>query len=595
MSLAAAIRREYVYLSHIVRTLWMLRRLKPHATRTIVDIVEDQARRRPHAPALIYQDSQLSYARMNGRANAYAHWAIGRGLGQGDCVALLMENRPDFICAWLGLFKAGVQAALINTNLMGEGLAHSIALCGARHVIVGAELADHVRSATFADPPQAWVQDGDADGMNGLDAALDAAGEAPVPRSARAGVTLQDRAFFIYTSGTTGLPKAANFTHMRMLFMMYGFVGALSPRASDRIYNPLPLYHSTGGVCAVGLAFLRGGALIIKRKFSVHEFWSDIHHYQATIFEYIGELCRYLLNQPESPLEKGHQVRVITGNGLRPEIWREFQARFAIPRIVEFYGATEGNVSMLNYDGTVGSVGRVPNYLQWLLPTRVMRFDVESEMPVRGDDGLCIECGPDEVGETVGRISARAGRGFEGYSGNKTASERKVLRDVMQKGDAWFRTGDLMRRDEHGYFYFVDRIGDTFRWKGENVATGEVSGALGAVPGVREANVYGMKVPGVDGRAGMAAIVVDGDFDMGALPAHLAQRLPHYAWPIFLRLSPAIDVTGTFKQRKVDLVKDGFDPAAIADPIYWLDPDKGGYEILTAARYADICEGRVKL
>jgi fatty-acyl-CoA synthase len=594
MSLAAAIRREYVYLSHIVRTLWLLRRVKPHSTRTIVDIVEAQARRHPRNVALVWQDSEMTYAQMDRRANAYAHWAMARGIRQGDCVALLMENRPDYVCAWLGLFKAGAQVALINTNLMGEGLAHSIAISGARHVIAGAELAAQVGAAPFADPPAIWVQGGGAEGHHDLDAALASMPDTAPGKTPRRGVTLKDRAFFIYTSGTTGLPKAANFTHMRMLFMMSGFVGALGPRQSDRIYNPLPLYHSTGGVCAVGLAFLCGGALILKRKFSVHEFWPDIHKYRATMFEYIGELCRYLLNQPESPLEKGHAVRAITGNGLRPEIWRQFQERFAIPRIVEFYGATEGNVSMLNYDGTVGSVGRVPEYLQWLLPTRVLRFDVEKEVPVRGEDGLCVECDPDEVGEAVGRISARAGRGFEGYS-DKKAGEKKVLRDVMRRGDAWFRTGDLMRRDAHGYFYFVDRVGDTFRWKGENVATGEVSEALAAVQGIREANVYGVAVPGVEGRAGMAAIVVDGDFDMAALPAHLAARLPHYARPIFLRLSPAIDVTGTFKQRKVDLVKDGFDPSAIADPIYWLDPATGAYEPLTPQLYADICEGRMKL
>jgi fatty-acyl-CoA synthase len=594
MNLATALRREYVYLSHIVRTLWMLRRLKPHSSRTIVDVVEDQVRRRPNNVALIWQDSQMTYAQLDARANAYAHWAMANGIGVGDCVALLMENRPDYICAWLGVFKAGAQVALINTNLMGEGLAHSIAISGARHMIVGAELADQIRTAPFGEPPVLWAQGGRAQGLADMDAALAGAPITPPGRKARAGVTLKDRAFFIYTSGTTGMPKAANFTHMRMLFMMSGFVGALLPRETDRIYNPLPLYHSTGGVCAVGLAFLSGGALILKRKFSVHEFWPDIHRYRATMFEYIGELCRYLLNQPESPLEKGHAVRVITGNGLRPEIWRQFQDRFAIPRIVEFYGATEGNVSMLNYDGTVGAVGRVPEYLQWLLPTRVVRFDVEKEMPVRGPDGLCIECDPDEVGEAVGRISARAGRGFEGYS-DKKASQKKVLHDVVRKGDAWFRTGDLMRRDQHGYFYFVDRIGDTYRWKGENVATGEVSEALAAVTGIREANVYGVFVPGVDGRAGMAAIVVDGDFDIDALPAHLATRLPYYARPIFLRLSPAIDVTGTFKQRKVDLVKQGFDPGAIADPVFWLDPATGAYEPLTPQRHDDIVNGRVKL
>jgi fatty-acyl-CoA synthase len=341
------------------------------------------------------------------------------------------------------------------------------------------------------------------------------------------------------------------------------------------------------------MAFFLGGALILKRKFSVHEFWSDIHKYDATIFEYIGELCRYLLNAPPSPLEKGHKIRAITGNGLRPEIWREFQQRFAIPRIVEFYGATEGNVSMLNYDGTVGAVGRTPEYLEWLLPSRVVRFDVEKEMPVRGPDGLCIECVPGEVGETIGGISTRAGREFEGYT-NRAESEKKMLRDVFRKGDLWFRTGDLMRRDAHGYFYFVDRIGDTFRWKGENVSTGEVGEALAAVPGILEANVYGVSVVGAEGRAGMAALVVNGDFNLDELPVRLKNRLAPYARPIFLRLSPRIDVTGTFKQRKVDLVREGFDPAAIADPVYFLDPDTGKYERLTPERYADIVAGRVK-
>ena len=244
--------------------------------------------------------------------------------------------------------------ALINTNLQGAALAHSVSISGAQHAIVGAELAANFAAAPFEVPPALWVE-----GESGnLSLALAAASDASPGKAARAGVTLKDRAFFIYTSGTTGLPKAANFSHMRMLFMMSGFVGGLRPRASDRIYDPLPLYHSTGGVCAVGLAFFAGGALILKRKFSVHEFWGDVHKYRATMFEYIGELCRYLLNAPPSPLERGHKLRAITGNGLRPEIWREFQERFAIPRIVEFYGATEGNVSMLNYDGTVGAVGR---------------------------------------------------------------------------------------------------------------------------------------------------------------------------------------------------------------------------------------------
>jgi fatty-acyl-CoA synthase len=570
MGLFAEIRREFIYLWHVGLTLWMLRLVKPNSTRTIVDIVEQRAARHPDNPALYCQDRMLTYAQMDARANRYANWALAQGIGRGVCVALLMENRPDFICAWLGMFKVGAQVALINTNLTGAALAHSIALSGASHAIVGTELAENFAAAGFDTPPQFWVEGGlnpPVSGARDLSAALEAASPVSPGKAARQGVTCKDRAFFIYTSGTTGLPKAANFSHMRMLFMMSGFVGALRPRQSDRIYDPLPLYHSTGGVCAVGLAFFSGGALILRRKFSVHEFWSDIHKYDATMFEYIGELCRYLLNAPPNPHERGHHIRAITGNGLRPEIWREFQERFAIPRIVEFYGATEGNVSMLNYDGAVGAVGRVPDYIQSLLPTRVVRFDVETERAVRGPDGLCIECPPDEVGEAVGGISGDAGRSFEGYT-NKADSERKILRDV-------FRPGDV-------------------RFKGENVATSEVGEVLAAVPGIREANVYGVAVPGVDGRAGMAMLVVDENFAMDGLAAYLKTRLAPYARPIFLRLSPQIAVTGTFKQRKVELVREGFDPGSIPDPLYYLDPATGGYEPLTAERYGDIAQGRIK-
>jgi fatty-acyl-CoA synthase len=596
MTLAAAIRREAVYLSHIVRTLLLLARIKPNSTRTIVDIVEAQARTTPNAPVIHYLDQVMTYGALDARANAYGHWALSQGLKRGDCVALFMENRPDFLCCWLGLFKAGLCVALINTNQRGQALAHSIEIAGARHLIAGAELAaavDEARSL-FASPPAFWSQNGHHDGMADLDAALAASPVMPLGREPREGVVAKDRAFFIYTSGTTGLPKAANFSHMRMLFMMSGFVGALTPKPSDRVYNPLPLYHATGGVCAVGIALLSGASVILKRKFSLGEFWSDIHKYDATIFAYIGELCRWLLNAPPGPHERDHHIRAITGNGLRPEIWKQFQDRFAIPRIVEFYGATEGNVSMLNYDGTLGSVGRVPNYLEWLLPTRVVRFDVEREMPVRGPDGLCVECGPDEAGEAVGRLAMRAGRNFEGYT-KKADTEKKILHDVFAKGDAWFRTGDLMRRDEHGYFYFVDRVGDTFRWKGENVATSEVAQALTSIPGIRETNIYGVNVPGHDGRAGMAALVVDGSFDITGLGDRLHSQLAAYARPVFLRLQPEIEVTGTFKQRKVDLVREGFDPSAIADPLYWYDPDTERYERLDSTSYAAISENRIKL
>ncbi|HEY0107824.1 MAG TPA: long-chain-acyl-CoA synthetase [Rhizomicrobium sp.] len=596
MGLFGALSREATYISAIARTLLSLRGVTPQSPHTVVDIVEAQARATPHNIAFHYLDRTMSYAALDAHANRVARWAHANGIGRGDAVALLMENRPEYVATWLGLLKAGAVAALINTNLRGAPLAHSIAIAGAKHAIVGAELC-----ATFAEAqsqiapaPVAWSAGGASAGMEDFDAALAALSGDAVGPDLRAGVACKDKAFYIYTSGTTGLPKASNFTHLRMLFMMHGFASGLNARASDRMYNVLPLYHTAGGVCAIGPAFLTGGSVVIKRKFSVHEFWDDVHRYDATMFQYIGELCRYLLNAPVSAHERDHSIRVITGNGLRPEIWRNFQDRFAIPKIIEFYGATEGNVSMLNYDGTVGAVGRVPSYMRGIVATRVVKFDVEKEEPVRGPDGFCVECADNEVGETIGRIADEPGKTFDGYT-KAADTQKKILRDVFEKNDAWFRTGDLMRRDAGGYFYFVDRIGDTFRWKGENVATSEVAEALGVVPGIREANVYGVQVPGADGRAGMAALVTGAGFDVSKLPAALAGNLAPYARPVFLRLLPQLEITGTFKQRKVELVKDGFDPGTIRDPLYWLDPASGAYEPLTAEAVDAIATGRVKL
>ncbi len=594
MKLFESLKREYIYIRCLARTMYRMRRVKPDATHIIVDIVEEHAARRPANIAILYQDRTVSYRALDEGANRYAHWAMAQGVKRGDVVALLMENRPEYLMAWLGLHKLGAVAALINTNLMGPALAHCITVAGARHVIVGAELGEtYADAAPLLDPaPIAWATGGPVLGARDLDAQLAVASPAGIDKSVRAGLTCKDKAFYIYTSGTTGLPKAANFSHLRMLFMMYGFAGALNANARDRVYCPLPLYHATGGICAVGIALTAGGALIIRRKFSAHEFWDDCRTYRATLFQYIGELCRYLLNAPPQARDGEHSIRAISGNGLRPEIWPSFQKRFAIPRIVEFYGATEGNVSMLNYDGTVGAVGRVPRYMRGLFPTRLVRFDIAQEMPVRGADGFCIECAPGEAGEAVGRISEGPGRGFEGYT-RSADTEKKILRDAFEKGDAWFRTGDLLRRDEHNYFYFVDRIGDTFRWKGENVATSEVTEALGVVPGIQEVNVYGVSVPGAEGRAGMASLVTVPGFDPAKLGGKIS--LAAFARPVFIRLRPELEITGTFKLKKADLVKDGFDPGRIDDPLYWYNPATARYEPLTGQVYAGIVAGRVKL
>jgi fatty-acyl-CoA synthase len=595
LTLIASLKREAIYINAIARTLRAMRAVTPDATRTIADIIEEFARDKPHNIAVLYQDQVITYRALNEGANRYAHWARGLGIRRGDVAALLMENRPEFLMAWLGLIKLGGVVALINTNLRGAPLAHSFAVTSPKLAIVGAELAQPYRDAEplLEAKPLPWSAGARVAGYEDLDAALAAQPTTNPDMAWRDGLTLKDRAFYIYTSGTTGLPKAANISHMRMFFMMVGFSGALGAKESDRIYDVLPLYHSAGGIAALGPAFLNGGSVVIRRKFSVQEFWEYCFHYKPTFFQYIGELCRYLLNAPPGAHERDHQLRAIIGNGLRPEIWARFQERFAIPKIVEFYGATEGNVSFLNYDGNAGAVGRLPGYMKRIVKSRIVRFDVAREMPVRGADGFCIECADDEVGEGLGQIHEEAGRNFEGYT-RAADTQKKILRDVFEKGDSWFRTGDLLRRDKHGYIYFVDRIGDTFRWKGENVATSEVAEALGVVPGVKEANVYGVAIPGMDGRAGMAALVTDNAFDVRSLATDLARNLASYARPVFIRLQPEIEITGTFKQRKVDLVAEGFDPERIAVPLYWLNPASGTYEPLDADAYRAIVSGAVR-
>jgi fatty-acyl-CoA synthase len=313
------------------------------------------------------------------------------------------------------------------------------------------------------------------------------------------------------------------------------------------------------------------------------------------MFVYIGELCRYLVNAEPHPEERNHKLRMAFGNGLRGDVWAEMVERFAIPEVLEFYGATEGNVSMFNFDNTVGAIGRIPKWLKKRVNARIVQFDIESEQPIRSMNGLCIECGPGQVGECIGKIDAGDPRtSFTGYA-DKAATEKKVLHDVFEKGDAWFRTGDLMRQDADGYIYFVDRIGDTFRWKGENVATSEVAEVISVDPGVDEANVYGVAIPGQDGRAGMAALVVNADFDLDRLSDAIHRGLAAYARPLFLRILPEMEITGTFKHRKVDLVREGFDPRKLTDALYFRDAASGRYVPLDAARYEAITSGRERI
>lgn len=564
---------------------------EPH--RLLSDVVAERAQVTPDAPAVLSDHGSFSYRQLAERIDRYAAWTLAQGINPGDTVALLMPNQPDYLAAWLGITKVGGVAALINTNLVGAALAHCLDVAQPKHIIVAAELKTAFDGARphLKSSPRLWVH-GDRSDNSAIEAALAAAPPAQHDRT----VSVDDLALLIYTSGTTGLPKAARVSHRRVMSWAGWFAGLTGATPDDRMYNCLPLYHSVGGVVATGSMLFAGGSVVIAEKFSARRFWDDIVRHDCTLFQYIGELCRYLLQAPASTLETQHRLRLACGNGLRGDVWEAFQQRFGIPRILEFYASTEGNFSLYNVEGEPGAIGRIPSFLAHRFPAAIVKFDHDSGLPLRGDDGLCIRCTRGEAGEAIGRIgdADRGGGRFEGYTSNAD-SDKKVLRDVFAKGDAWFRTGDLMILDAKGFFRFVDRIGDTYRWKGENVAAGEVTEVIAAAPGVIDASVYGVEVPHQDGRAGMAAIVVADDFDLAALYQHLAAALPTYARPLFIRIRAALDFTGTFKQAKQDLVRDGFDPRRIADPLYVADAAANRYVTLDPELYDRIANAEVRV
>jgi len=595
MRLKARLEREWRFLRSLRRTLGRVKTIATDSPNLICDDLQAAVDKWRDRPAMTFEGRTVSYGELDAIANRYAHWGKGLNLRRGQTVALFMPNRIEYFCAWYGLSKIGVVTALINNQLSGAPLAHCLNISGASHCIVDAETSpafEDVRESLESHMHE-WIL-GDARGeQRDLVQALKSCSQLPPDREVRSGMTARDTCLYIFTSGTTGLPKAARITHVRAQLYMRGFAGSTGARADDRIYVALPLYHATGGLCALGAALLNGGSVVLKKKFSASQFWEDVVAQNCTMFVYIGELCRYLINQPEHEAETRHKIRMAFGNGLRPDVWAQLKQRFRIPDILEFYGSTEGNVSMFNFDGREGAIGRVPRYLRNRFNIRLVQFDVETETPIRGPSGFCIECGPGQIGECIGKIGGDARAEYTGYV-DKAASDKKVLRDVFEKGDAWFRTGDLMKQDADGYFYFVDRIGDTFRWKGENVSTNEVAARLQEAPGVQEANVYGVEVPGADGRAGMAALVTDEAFDLAGFAEHVGRELPTYAQPLFLRLLPAMETTGTFKQRKVDLVREGFDPGQVKTPMYFRDPDKG-YVKITKTVFNRITAGGYKV
>jgi citronellyl-CoA synthetase len=585
------------------RALVTLATMHDDRRRSLGRALERSAARHPEAACIKHEHGVISYAVFNRWVNRVAHHLLASGVRRGDAIAILMENRPGLLVVVAAAAKLGAVAALLNTQQRRHVLAHSLRCFEPRLYVVGAELCDafeEVRrdigdpgraAVRFARDPEAGAElDRCPDSYIDLDQAIAAQPSHDPPTTGD--VRLADPCFYIFTSGTTGLPKASILSHERWLKAATGFGEAcLELRPGDTVYAPLPLYHNLGLTIAWGGALHTGAAVAIRRRFSASAFWDDCRRHQATAFVYIGEIPRYLLNPPESPRDREHAVRRILGIGLRPELWQEMKRRFGIDEIYEIYAASEMNVSfinLLNLDETVGF---------WPMGWAIVAFDVDRGEPVRDARGRLVRARKGEVGLLLTKVTRRYR--FEGYT-DPGASARKLLHDVFRKGDVWFDTGDLMREIGFHHLQFVDRAGDTFRWKSENVSTTEVEQVLGAFPGVVECAVYGVEVPGLPGRAGMATVVLaperaDLRHDPEPLRAHLARELPGYAVPVFLRMAESLTTTGTFKHRKAALREDGYDPRRIREPLFVRLPDDGAYVAMTAELHERIVAGALRL
>lgn len=566
---------------------------------TVPACFEDRVRRFPTRPCLIHDDQTHTFADVDKASRSYAAIAKNLGLGQGDAGAVMVENRPEFFYSWLGLTRIGALAGLLNTNARDRALTHAIACTGASVLFVGAECIDQV--VELDDLPDdltiVLIPDGDnapaaADyaGIAGRTYDIDAlAADADAEQdfaAMREGLDNLQTCFYVFTSGTTGLPKAALISHARWLSAGAGWNALCGFNENDVFYCALPLFHGAALQSLFSTALLAGGATVVRRKFSVSRFWPEVHRYGITVFQYVGEVCRYLVNAEAGPVTEPHSLKVLMGSGMGVDVWRRFQQRFGEDiQILEGWGSTESNGNLINVDNKPGSCGRIPYFERTHL--RLLAYDRATDELIKTSDGYYVACGPGEVGEICGQIHTGDGQPlgpFEGYT-NAEATEKKILRDVFETGDAWYRSGDLLQFDEDGYFYFVDRIGDTFRWKAENVSTAEVEQLLSEYDDAETITVYGVEVADHEGRAPMAAIQLrpGHSFDPKRLYDIASRLLPHYAVPLFIRLLEQADMTDTYKLRKVQLREQAFHPAWVSDSLYVLDSDAATYTPIHAA------------
>jgi len=577
---ASRLRSRFVEARNTAMILRNAPKLLPWAQSSPALYLVQWAQQRGHQDALRFEEQRYTWADVNNCANQWAGYFRNQGVSAGDVVAIAMENRPEFLFALLGLNKLGAVGGLLNHNLRGKELLHALTIARPQKILAGLEKLDSILEVAGdvdgIDPRYDLFVEieggGDeatgavADGERGIIVNRDLARTAPIEMSGAHSPRNSDVCCYVYTSGTTGLPKAARITNQRVIGagLIFGET-MLEAGPGACTYVCLPLYHSSALFIGFGSTLATGGTVALARKFSASRFWEDVVAHDATAILYIGELCRYLLNTPEHPDEQRHRVRVAVGNGLRPDIWESFQRRFGVAVMREFYAATEGNAPTFNFEGRPGMIGRKR------AGQVVVKCDLSTGELVRNAEGFCDKVKPGDVGLFLGRISPIIK--FDGYL-DKAATSKKIVTDIFKKGDAYFNTGDLVKLHPDNWLSFADRIGDTFRWKGENVSTNEVAETLNGAAGVLEANVYGVQVPKTDGRAGMAAITAADGFDIQQFAKFAIEKLPTYQRPYFVRLvGNSMRTTSTLKHQKVDYRAEGFDPGKVSDPLYFLDGD----------------------
>lgn len=536
---------------------------RPSAKTSIGKVFQDRAAQYGDKVFLKFEDQELTYREANETVNRYAAVLAARGVGHGDVVGIMLRNSPEPVLLMLAAVKCGAISGMINYHQRGDVLKHSFGLLSAAVVVADPDFVEPIKESGA-----------DTDGLVTLDEFKRLAETAPTSNPATASAVLaKDKAFYIFTSGTTGMPKASIMTHYRWLRALAGFGGlGMRLNSNDTLYCCLPLYHNNALTVALSSVLNGGSTLALGKSFSASKFWDEVIRYDATAFVYIGEICTYLLSQPEKDTDRKHRVRVICGNGLRPAIWDEFTTRFGIDRVCEFYAASEGNTAFVNVLYVDKTTGICPS------PVAFVEYDEETGEPKRDEKGRVRKVKSGEPGLLLSKISSF--QPFDGYT-DREATEKKLVRNAFREGDVWFNTGDLMRSQGFGHAAFTDRLGDTFRWKGENVATTEVEAAVSTDPQVEEATVFGVEVPGTGGRAGMVAVQLkEGrEFDGKSLAKAAYEHLPSYAVPLFVRVVKELAYTTTFKSQKVDLRKEGYGggDVEVEDPIYVLAGRDEGY------------------